>query len=64
MNSSFPKIKLGIVDHELNMVTFYLFCIMLCAAMFLTILKGYYSSTETSNIEHVVCHHYATEKEW
>ena len=43
MNSSFPKIKLGIVDHELNMVTFYLFCIMLCAAMFLTILKGYYS---------------------
>ena len=43
MNSSVPKIKLGIVDHELNMVTFYLFCIMLCAAMFLTSLKGYYS---------------------
>ena len=43
MNSSMPKIKLGIVDHELNMVTFYLFCIMLCAAMFLTLLKGYYS---------------------
>ena len=43
MNSSSPKIKLGIVDHELNMVTFYLFCIMLCAAMFLTLLKGFYS---------------------
>ena len=43
MNSALPKIKLGIVDHELNMVTFYLFCIMLLAAMFLTSLKGYYS---------------------
>ena len=43
MNSALPKIKLGIVDRELNMVTFYLFCIMLIAAMFLTSLKGYYS---------------------
>ena len=42
MNSSIPKIKLGIVDHELNMVTFYLFCIMLFAAGFLTSLKGFY----------------------
>ena len=43
MNSSMPKIKLGIVDHELNMVTFYLFCIMLCVAIFLALLKGFYA---------------------
>ena len=43
MNSSSPKIKLGIVDHELNMVTFYLFCIMLCVAIFLALLKGFYA---------------------
>ena len=43
MNSSSPKIKLGILDHELNMVTFYLFCIMLCVALFLSLLKGLYS---------------------
>ena len=39
MNSSSPKIKMGILDHELNMVTFYLFCIMLLVAMLLTSLK-------------------------
>ena len=43
MNSSSPKIKMGILDHELNMVTFYLFCIMLLVAMLLTSLKGFYS---------------------
>ena len=42
MNSSVPKIKIGILDHELNMVTFYLFCIMLLVAMLLTSLKGFY----------------------
>ena len=42
MNSSVPKIKIGILDHELNMVTFYLFCIMLVVAMILTSLKGFY----------------------
>ena len=42
MNSSIPKIKIGILDHELNMVTFYLLCIMLIAAMTLTSLKGFY----------------------
>ena len=42
MNSSSPKIKIGILDHELNMVTFYLFCIMLLVAMLLTSLKGFY----------------------
>ena len=43
MNSSTPKIKIGILDQELNMVTFYLFCIMLFVAMLLTTLKGLYS---------------------
>ena len=43
MNSSTPKIKLGVLDHELNMITFYLFCIMLCVALFLALLKGYYA---------------------
>ena len=42
MNSSSPKIKIGILDQELNMVTFYLFCIMLLVAMLLTSLKGIY----------------------
>ena len=42
MNSSVPKIKVGILDHELNMNTFYLFCIMLLVAMILTSLKGFY----------------------
>ena len=43
MNSSIPKIKIGILDQELNMNTFYLFCIMLLVASLLTTLKGLYS---------------------
>ena len=43
MNSSVPKIKIGILDQELNMNTFYLFCIMLLVASLLTALKGLYS---------------------
>ena len=43
MNSSIPKIKIGILDQELNMNTFYLFCIMLLVATLLTSLKGVYS---------------------
>ena len=43
MNSSSPKkIKKGILDQELNTVTFYLFCIMLLVAMLLTSLEGFY----------------------
>ena len=43
MNSSTPKIKLGILDQELNIITFYLFCIMFLVAMLLTMLKGLYT---------------------
>ena len=43
MNSSIPKIKIGILDQELNIITFYLFCIMLLVAILLTSLKGVYS---------------------
>ena len=45
MNSSSPKIKIGILDQELNMVTFYLFCIMLLVAMLLTTICSIYSSS-------------------
>ena len=36
MNSSSPKIKIGILDQELNTITFYLFYVMLLVAMLLT----------------------------
>ena len=42
MNSSSPKIKIGILDKELNNTTIYLFFIMIIAATILTLLKGFY----------------------
>ena len=54
MNSSIPKIKIGILDHELNMVTFYLFCIMLIVAMTLTSLKGFYPAMFFSFFKFIV----------
>ena len=54
MNSSIPKIKIGILDHELNMVTFYLFCIMLLVALLLTSLKGFYTKMFFSFFKFIV----------
>ena len=54
MNSSTPKIKVGILDHELNMVTFYLFCIMIIVAMLLTSLKGFHSKMFFSFFKFIV----------
>ena len=42
MNSSSPKIKIGILDKELNNTTIYLFFIMIISAIILKLLKGFY----------------------
>ena len=41
MNSSTPKMKIGILDQELNKSTMYLFCIMLILAIILSSAKGF-----------------------
>ena len=40
MNSSTPKLKIGVLDEELNKSNVYLFVIMLVLSLILTILKG------------------------
>ena len=40
MNSSTPKLKIGILDQELNKTNVYLFFIMLILSVILTVLKG------------------------
>ena len=47
MNSSTPKLKVGILDDELNKTNVYLFVIMLALSLVLTILKGFYFSATT-----------------
>ena len=47
MNSSTPKLKIGILDKELNKSNVYLFVIMLILSLALTILKGFYFSATT-----------------
>ena len=42
MNSSTPKIKIGILDDELNTLNKYLFVIMFALSLILTLLKGFY----------------------
>ena len=43
MNSSSPKMKIGILDQELNKSNFYLFIIMLILSFFLASMKGFSS---------------------
>ena len=43
MNSSSPKMKIGILDQELNKSNFYLFIIMLILSLFLASMKGFNS---------------------
>ena len=43
MNSSSPKMKIGILDQELNKSNFYLFIIMLILSLFLASMKGFSS---------------------
>ena len=43
MNSSSPKMKIGILDQELNKSNFYLFIIMLILSLFLSFMKGFSS---------------------
>ena len=47
MNSSTPKIKIGVLDDELNITNVYLFIIMLSLSIILTGLKGFYVSWST-----------------
>ena len=42
MNSSTPKLKIGILDKELNKANVYLFIIMFLMSGILTVLKGFY----------------------
>ena len=42
MNSSTPKLKIGILDQELNKANVYLFIIMFIMSGILTVLKGFY----------------------
>ena len=42
MNSSTPKLKIGILDQELNRHNIYLFVIMFVLSLILTILRGFY----------------------
>ena len=41
MNSSTPKLKIGILDQELNMANVYLFVIMFVISLGLSVLKGF-----------------------
>ena len=43
MNSSSPKVKIGILDQELNKSNMYLFVIMLILSLFLSCMKGFSS---------------------
>ena len=43
MNSSSPKVKIGILDQELNKSNMYLFVIMLILSLFLACMKGFSS---------------------
>ena len=41
MNSSTPKVKFGILDHELNLSNFYLFVIVFILSLVISLLKGF-----------------------
>ena len=41
MNSSTPKLKIGILDQELNMANVYLFVIMFFVSLLISALKGF-----------------------
>ena len=47
MNSSSPKLKIGILDEELNITNIYLFCFMFILSLIITILKGINLSFQT-----------------
>ena len=47
MNSSTPKLKIGVLDQELNKTNVYLFIIMLLLSLILTFLKGFIFSWKT-----------------
>ena len=47
MNSSTPKLKIGILDEELNTTNKYLFCFMVLLSLVITILKGITLSFQT-----------------
>jgi phospholipid-translocating ATPase len=47
MNSSTPKLKIGVLDQELNKTNAYLFIIMLLLSLILTFLKGFIFSWKT-----------------
>ena len=47
MNSSTPKLKIGILDNELNKANVYLFIIMFALSLVLTFLKGFNFSMKT-----------------
>ena len=47
MNSSTPKLKIGILDEELNTTNVYLFCFMVILSLILTFLKGITLSLQT-----------------
>ena len=42
MNSSTPRLKICVLDQELNKHNIYLFIIMFILSLILTILRGYY----------------------
>ena len=47
MNSSTPKLKIGVLDEELNRTMIYLFFFMVILSLILTALKGIYLSFQT-----------------
>ena len=47
MNSSTPKLKIGVLDDELNITNVYLFIIMFALSLIMTGLKGFYASWST-----------------
>ena len=47
MNSSSPKLKIGILDEELNTTNKYLFCFMFILSLIITVLKGISFSLQT-----------------
>ena len=54
MNSSTPKMKIGILDQELNKSNVYLFCIMFLLAFILASAKGFDSKFFYSFIKYII----------
>ena len=54
MNSSVPKIKIGILDEELNTSNVYLFFIMLILSLILTLAKGFYLSMFLTFFKYII----------